>query len=128
MTCTQSRSLHGSLLFMTLSNCFLLFCVCCINVFFLSDVSKHASVTVTEHFIPTVAGKRKLVASLDCRQLTQVHGVTDIQVHESQWIQSDSISIISNCTHKTVTLSHIFFTRDCSYCMPLIWSLFVLFI
>uniref|UniRef100_A0A673III6 Protein-glutamine gamma-glutamyltransferase K n=1 Tax=Sinocyclocheilus rhinocerous TaxID=307959 RepID=A0A673III6_9TELE len=48
------------------------------------DVSKHANVTVTEHFIPTIAGKRKLVASLDCRQLTQVHGVADIDVHESQ--------------------------------------------
>uniref|UniRef100_A0A671SPC4 Protein-glutamine gamma-glutamyltransferase K n=1 Tax=Sinocyclocheilus anshuiensis TaxID=1608454 RepID=A0A671SPC4_9TELE len=46
------------------------------------DVSKHANVTVTEHFIPTIAGKRKLVASLDCRQLTQVHGVADIDVHE----------------------------------------------
>uniref|UniRef100_A0A8C2FD47 Protein-glutamine gamma-glutamyltransferase K n=1 Tax=Cyprinus carpio TaxID=7962 RepID=A0A8C2FD47_CYPCA len=48
------------------------------------DVSKHANVTVTEHFVPTIAGKRKLVASLDCRQLTQVHGVADIDVHESQ--------------------------------------------
>uniref|UniRef100_A0A673LN91 Protein-glutamine gamma-glutamyltransferase K n=1 Tax=Sinocyclocheilus rhinocerous TaxID=307959 RepID=A0A673LN91_9TELE len=48
------------------------------------DVSKHANVTVTEHFIPTIAGKRKLVASLDCKQLSQVHGVADIDVHESQ--------------------------------------------
>uniref|UniRef100_A0A9J7ZHC2 Protein-glutamine gamma-glutamyltransferase K n=1 Tax=Cyprinus carpio carpio TaxID=630221 RepID=A0A9J7ZHC2_CYPCA len=48
------------------------------------DVSKHANVTVTEHFVPTIAGKRKLVASLDCRQLTQVHGVADIDVQESQ--------------------------------------------
>uniref|UniRef100_A0A8C2AB47 Protein-glutamine gamma-glutamyltransferase K n=1 Tax=Cyprinus carpio TaxID=7962 RepID=A0A8C2AB47_CYPCA len=47
------------------------------------DVSKHANVTVTEHFVPTIAGKRKLVASLDCRQLTQVHGVADIDVHEN---------------------------------------------
>ncbi|KAK2900462.1 hypothetical protein Q8A67_008577 [Cirrhinus molitorella] len=48
------------------------------------DVGKHANVTVTEHFIPTIAGKRKLVASLDCRQLSQVHGVADIDVRESQ--------------------------------------------
>ncbi|KAM9439389.1 protein-glutamine gamma-glutamyltransferase K-like [Clarias gariepinus] len=48
------------------------------------DVSKHATVRVTEHFIPSVAGTRKLVASLDCKQLSQVHGVTDIVVHESQ--------------------------------------------
>lgn len=46
------------------------------------DVSKHATVTVTEHFIPSVAGTRKLVASLDCKQLSQVHGVADIIVHE----------------------------------------------
>uniref|UniRef100_A0A8C1SMB3 Protein-glutamine gamma-glutamyltransferase K n=1 Tax=Cyprinus carpio TaxID=7962 RepID=A0A8C1SMB3_CYPCA len=48
------------------------------------DVSKHANVTVTEHFIPTIAGKRKLVASLECKQLSQVHGVADIDVYESQ--------------------------------------------
>ncbi|XP_027006519.1 protein-glutamine gamma-glutamyltransferase K [Tachysurus fulvidraco] len=46
------------------------------------DVSKHATVKVTEHFIPSVAGTRKLVASLDCKQLSQVHGVADITVQE----------------------------------------------
>uniref|UniRef100_A0A671SQR9 Protein-glutamine gamma-glutamyltransferase K n=1 Tax=Sinocyclocheilus anshuiensis TaxID=1608454 RepID=A0A671SQR9_9TELE len=56
------------------------------------DVSKHANVTVTEHFIPTIAGKRKLVASLDCRQLTQVHGVADIDVHEMSCIANAIIS------------------------------------
>uniref|UniRef100_A0A671SPW0 Protein-glutamine gamma-glutamyltransferase K n=1 Tax=Sinocyclocheilus anshuiensis TaxID=1608454 RepID=A0A671SPW0_9TELE len=50
-----------------------MYCICLLFLCFLSDVSKHANVTVTEHFIPTIAGKRKLVASLDCRQLTQVH-------------------------------------------------------
>ncbi|KAF7692420.1 hypothetical protein HF521_010030 [Silurus meridionalis] len=45
------------------------------------DVSKHATVTVTENFIPTLAGTRKLVASLDCKQLSQVHGVADIIVN-----------------------------------------------
>ena len=39
-----------------------------------------ATVTVTEHFIPNLAGPRKLVASLDCKQLSQVHGVADILV------------------------------------------------
>uniref|UniRef100_A0A3P8ZXE8 Protein-glutamine gamma-glutamyltransferase K n=1 Tax=Esox lucius TaxID=8010 RepID=A0A3P8ZXE8_ESOLU len=37
------------------------------------DVGSHASVTMTEHFIPTLPGPRKLLASLDCKQLTQVH-------------------------------------------------------
>ncbi|KAL6468100.1 hypothetical protein MHYP_G00237770 [Metynnis hypsauchen] len=48
------------------------------------DVVRHATVTVTEHFIPSLAGTRKLVASLDCKQITQVHGVVDIIVQESQ--------------------------------------------
>ncbi|XP_067110035.1 LOW QUALITY PROTEIN: protein-glutamine gamma-glutamyltransferase K [Osmerus mordax] len=44
------------------------------------DVGGLATVTVTEHFIPNQPGLKKLVASLDCRQLTQVHGVADILV------------------------------------------------
>lgn len=44
------------------------------------DVGSHSTVTLTEHFIPTQPGPRKLVASLDCKQLTQVHGVADIVV------------------------------------------------
>ncbi|XP_066508875.1 protein-glutamine gamma-glutamyltransferase K-like [Hoplias malabaricus] len=48
------------------------------------DVVRHATVTVTEHFIPSLSGTRKLVASLDCKQLTQVHGVVDIVVHEDK--------------------------------------------
>lgn len=47
-----------------------------------SDVAGHATVTLTEHFIPAQPGPRKLVASLDCKQLTQVHGVADITVLE----------------------------------------------
>ncbi|XP_028988413.1 protein-glutamine gamma-glutamyltransferase K isoform X2 [Betta splendens] len=47
------------------------------------DVGGHATVTLTEHFIPTQPGPRKLVASLDCKQLTQVHGVADVNVRES---------------------------------------------
>ncbi|XP_053739250.1 protein-glutamine gamma-glutamyltransferase K [Synchiropus splendidus] len=46
------------------------------------DVGGLATVTLTEHFIPSQPGPRKLVASLDCRQLTQVHGVADIIVLE----------------------------------------------
>ncbi|XP_058619797.1 protein-glutamine gamma-glutamyltransferase K-like [Onychostoma macrolepis] len=44
------------------------------------DVDKHATVTLTEKFVPTVAGPQKLLASMDCRLLTQVHGVADIVV------------------------------------------------
>ncbi|XP_017276414.1 protein-glutamine gamma-glutamyltransferase K [Kryptolebias marmoratus] len=46
------------------------------------DVGSHSTVTLTEHFIPSQPGPRKLVASLDCKQLTQVHGVVDIVVRE----------------------------------------------
>ncbi|XP_069567456.1 protein-glutamine gamma-glutamyltransferase K [Brachyistius frenatus] len=44
------------------------------------DVDGHSTVTLTEHFIPTQPGPRKLVASLDCKQLSQVHGVANIVV------------------------------------------------
>ncbi|XP_019936245.1 protein-glutamine gamma-glutamyltransferase K-like [Paralichthys olivaceus] len=47
------------------------------------DIGSHASVSLTEHFVPTLPGLRKLLASLDCRQLTQVHGVRDIIVEEN---------------------------------------------
>ncbi|KAM9358547.1 protein-glutamine gamma-glutamyltransferase K-like [Symphorus nematophorus] len=46
------------------------------------DISSRASVSLTEHFVPTLPGPRKLLASLDCKQLTQVHGVTEITVEE----------------------------------------------
>ncbi|XP_061550020.1 protein-glutamine gamma-glutamyltransferase K [Phycodurus eques] len=52
------------------------------HVVIVGDVSGHSTVTLTEHFIPTQPGSRKLVASLDCKQLTQVHGVADIIVVE----------------------------------------------
>ncbi|KAL2097062.1 hypothetical protein ACEWY4_006269 [Coilia grayii] len=48
----------------------------------IGDVGRHATVTVTEHFIPSQPGSRKLVAALHCKQLTQVHGVADIQVKD----------------------------------------------
>lgn len=45
-----------------------------------SDINSLAAVSVTEHFVPSLSGTRKLMASLDCEQLTQVHGVADITV------------------------------------------------
>lgn len=48
----------------------------------LRDIGSHASVSLTEQFIPTLSGTRKLLVSLDCKQLTQVHGVSDITVEE----------------------------------------------
>ncbi|XP_051517923.1 protein-glutamine gamma-glutamyltransferase K [Myxocyprinus asiaticus] len=44
------------------------------------NVESLATVTLTEKFIPMEAGPQKLLASLDCHQLTQVHGVTSIIV------------------------------------------------
>ncbi|KAK6308956.1 hypothetical protein J4Q44_G00204190 [Coregonus suidteri] len=46
------------------------------------DVASHSSVVQTEVFVPSLPGPRKLLASLDCKQLTQVHGVADINVKE----------------------------------------------
>uniref|UniRef100_W5K0A4 Protein-glutamine gamma-glutamyltransferase K n=1 Tax=Astyanax mexicanus TaxID=7994 RepID=W5K0A4_ASTMX len=46
------------------------------------DVASYAAVSMTEKFIPTLSGPRKLLASLDCQQLTQVHGVADIDIKE----------------------------------------------
>lgn len=48
-----------------------------------SDIGSLASISVTEHFVPSLPGARKLMASLDCKQLTQVHGVADITVAAS---------------------------------------------
>ncbi|KAK7131862.1 hypothetical protein R3I93_018430 [Phoxinus phoxinus] len=44
------------------------------------DIQSLATVTLTEKFIPSEAGPQKLLASLDCRQLAQVHGVANIDV------------------------------------------------
>ncbi|XP_073333257.1 protein-glutamine gamma-glutamyltransferase K-like [Pagrus major] len=46
------------------------------------DIGSLASVSLTEHFVPTLPGPRKLLASLNCEQLTQVHGVVDIPVED----------------------------------------------
>lgn len=45
-----------------------------------SDIDSLAAVCVTEHFVPSLPGTRKLTVSLDCEQLTQVHGVAEITV------------------------------------------------
>ncbi|KAF7203306.1 protein-glutamine gamma-glutamyltransferase K-like isoform X2 [Nothobranchius furzeri] len=47
-----------------------------------ADIGSHASISFVEHFVPTLPGPRKLLASLDCKQLTQVHGVCDITVED----------------------------------------------
>ncbi|KAL1249312.1 hypothetical protein QQF64_020317 [Cirrhinus molitorella] len=44
------------------------------------DVEKLATVTLMEKFVPIVSGSQKLLATMDCRQLTQVHGFADIVV------------------------------------------------
>ncbi|KAM8874912.1 protein-glutamine gamma-glutamyltransferase K-like isoform 1-T4 [Spinachia spinachia] len=44
------------------------------------DIGSRASVSLSEQLVPSLPGTRKLLASLDCRQLTQVHGVADITV------------------------------------------------
>lgn len=40
----------------------------------LSDIPSLATVKLTETFIPKCHGPHKLLASLDCPQLTEVHG------------------------------------------------------
>lgn len=61
-------------------------CISCmltvISCLTLRDIGSRASVSLTEHFVPTLPGPRKLLASLNCRQLTQVHGVVDIRVED----------------------------------------------
>ncbi|XP_077390164.1 protein-glutamine gamma-glutamyltransferase K-like isoform X2 [Festucalex cinctus] len=49
------------------------------------DIVSRATVSLTEHLVPTLAGPRKLLASLHCQQLTQVHGVTDVAVHQKNY-------------------------------------------
>lgn len=51
-------------------------------IFCPSDIDSLADVSVTEQIVPSLPGTRKLTASLDCEQLTQVHGVADITVEE----------------------------------------------
>uniref|UniRef100_A0A8C1VBX5 Protein-glutamine gamma-glutamyltransferase K n=1 Tax=Cyprinus carpio TaxID=7962 RepID=A0A8C1VBX5_CYPCA len=50
--------------------------------FFHSDIAGHATVCLTEKFIPKCHGPQKLLASFDCPQLTQVHGFANIVVKQ----------------------------------------------
>lgn len=44
------------------------------------DITGGATVRLTEIFVPKRSGPQKLLATLDCPQLTQVHGVANILV------------------------------------------------
>ncbi|XP_073678833.1 protein-glutamine gamma-glutamyltransferase K-like [Garra rufa] len=46
------------------------------------DITGHASVCVNERVVPKRCGPQKLLATLDCPQLTQVHGFANIMVHD----------------------------------------------
>ncbi|KAK9954624.1 hypothetical protein ABG768_016675 [Culter alburnus] len=46
------------------------------------DIAGHATVCLTEKFIPKCHGPHKLLASFDCPQLTQVHGFSNIVVKQ----------------------------------------------
>lgn len=52
------------------------------------DIGRHDSVSLKQHFVPSLPGPRKLLASLDCKQLTQVHGVSDIIVEDKSSVAS----------------------------------------
>lgn len=47
-----------------------------------SNIDGHQTVTLMVKFTPTLSGLQKLLASLDCQELTQVYGVADILVRE----------------------------------------------
>ncbi|XP_072106574.1 protein-glutamine gamma-glutamyltransferase K-like [Mobula birostris] len=47
------------------------------------NVPRQGTVTVTETLLPRRAGRRKLVCSLDSPQLTQVHGVAELEVRDA---------------------------------------------
>ncbi|XP_060793687.1 protein-glutamine gamma-glutamyltransferase K [Neoarius graeffei] len=46
------------------------------------NIDGHQTVTLMVKFTPTLSGLQKLLASLDCQELTQVYGVADILVRE----------------------------------------------
>ncbi|MEQ2186142.1 hypothetical protein GOODEAATRI_025611 [Goodea atripinnis] len=52
------------------------------------DIGRHASVSLVQDFVPSLPGPRKLLVSLDCKQLTQVHGVSDITVEDKSSVAS----------------------------------------
>ncbi|KAF4078495.1 hypothetical protein AMELA_G00199780, partial [Ameiurus melas] len=48
----------------------------------LGNIDSQATITLPVKFTPSLSGLRKLLASLDCQQITQVHGVAEIFVKE----------------------------------------------
>ncbi|RXN10014.1 glutamine gamma-glutamyltransferase [Labeo rohita] len=54
----------------------------CVRKINYGDIPSLALVNLTETFVPKYPGSHKLLASLDCPQLTQVHGYTNIVIHE----------------------------------------------
>ncbi|XP_058868365.1 protein-glutamine gamma-glutamyltransferase K-like [Acipenser ruthenus] len=48
----------------------------------IGDVARHSTLTLTETIVPFKSGRRKLIANLHCRQLTQVHGVAEVTVRD----------------------------------------------
>ncbi|XP_021174125.2 protein-glutamine gamma-glutamyltransferase K isoform X1 [Fundulus heteroclitus] len=52
------------------------------------NIGSQESVSVAQHFVPSLPGPRKLLASLDSKQLTQVHGVCDINVEDKSSVDS----------------------------------------
>lgn len=62
---------------------------CILILYPLSDIASQDKVSLTEKFVPLRCGPQKLLATLDCPQLTQVHGVANIVVKE-QWKLSRS--------------------------------------
>jgi hypothetical protein len=53
-----------------------------ISLFLHRDIASQASFSRIETIVPTLSGPRKLLASLDCEELTQVHGVVSVLVGE----------------------------------------------
>ncbi|KAK6467707.1 butyrophilin subfamily 1 member A1-like isoform X3 [Huso huso] len=46
------------------------------------DVARHSTLTLTETIVPFKSGRRKLIANLHGRQLTQGHGVAEVTVRD----------------------------------------------
>lgn len=73
----NNRFIHSILLTISLS---FILSVC-------RDIASLATVSLTESFVPKCQGPCKLVASLDCPQLTQVHGACNVVV--KKWMRND---------------------------------------
>ncbi len=67
-----------------------------------SDIADQASMCLTEIVVPKRSGPQKLLATLDCPQLTQVHGVANILVKD-HWIIFTSLISANVYILKTLT-------------------------